>query len=70
MILRHVTGSRLQIQGMNFVKDGHHVVLSGANTAWIDYGNDFGNHNYQRNRERFLHKLDMVKNAGGNSMSE
>ncbi|KAK7466636.1 hypothetical protein BaRGS_00037293 [Batillaria attramentaria] len=56
------------VQSDHFVKDGHRVFLSGANTAWVSYGYDFGNHQYQQRRSQFIHKLDMVKNAGGNSM--
>ena len=52
------------------MKDGHKVFLSGANTAWVAYGYDFGNSQYQYRRDQFLHKLDLVSQAGGNSMSE
>jgi len=64
----YVVGGRLSIQGKKFMKDGQHVFLSGANTAWVAYGFDFGNDQYQYRRTQYIQKLDMVKNAGGNSM--
>lgn len=63
-----VHGGRLSIQGNHFVKDGQRVFLSGANTAWASYAYDFGNSQYQYRRTQYLHRLDLVKNAGGNSM--
>jgi len=61
-------GGRIAIQGKHFTKDGHNVFLSGANTAWVSYGYDFGNHQYAQRRAQFIHKMDMVHTAGGNSM--
>ena len=56
--------------GTHVVHKGHRIFLSGANTAWVVYGQDFGNHQYQHRRDRYIHLLDQVKDAGGNSMSE
>ena len=64
------SGGRIRVQGRDLMKDGHKVFLSGANTAWVAYGNDFGNSQYQHRRDQFLHRLDLVRQAGGNSMSE
>lgn len=62
---------RVAIEGTHFVNDrGQRVFLSGANTAWVSYSYDFGNSQYQYRRSQFIHRLNLVKNAGGNSMSE
>ncbi|KAK7104066.1 mannan endo-1,4-beta-mannosidase-like isoform X2 [Littorina saxatilis] len=61
-------GGYLTRSGKHFVHNGKKVFLSGANTAWVSYGYDFGNHQYQQRRNRYLYLMDKVKNAGGNSM--
>ncbi|ESO92793.1 hypothetical protein LOTGIDRAFT_216450 [Lottia gigantea] len=59
---------RLKIQGTNFVKDGKRVFLSGGNQAWIAYGYDFGDHNYEYRKADFEKYLKLVHDNGGNSI--
>ncbi|KAK7104064.1 mannan endo-1,4-beta-mannosidase-like [Littorina saxatilis] len=61
-------GGHVTVKGNDLVHNGQKVFLSGANTAWVAYGYDFGNHQYQYRRTRYLELMDKVKNAGGNSM--
>ncbi|PVD25442.1 hypothetical protein C0Q70_13098 [Pomacea canaliculata] len=68
-LLGVVLGGCLRRQGTNIVDShGHKVFLSGANTAWVAYGYDFGNNQYQYRRDRYIYLMDKVKEAGGNSM--
>ncbi|XP_046582032.1 mannan endo-1,4-beta-mannosidase-like isoform X1 [Haliotis rubra] len=61
-------GGRLKIQGTHFEKDGQRVFLSGVNLAWIAYGYDFGDGQYQKRRARFENYLKLVSDNGGNSI--
>ena len=65
-----ILAGRITIRNSEFYKDDVKIFLSGANTAWVAYGYDFGTHQYQYRRQQYIHRLDMVKNAGGNSMSK
>ncbi|PVD25444.1 hypothetical protein C0Q70_13100 [Pomacea canaliculata] len=58
----------LSRQGTRLVHNGQHIFLSGANTAWVSYAHDFGNHQYPSRRARFLDLMNKVHAAGGNSM--
>ncbi|XP_064600906.1 mannan endo-1,4-beta-mannosidase-like [Liolophura sinensis] len=60
--------SFLSVHGNHFQLNGERVFLSGANQAWVSYGYDFGNRNYQwrgKDLERYLKELHQ---AGGNSL--
>ncbi|KAK6195089.1 hypothetical protein SNE40_000587 [Patella caerulea] len=59
---------RLQVQGTHFVKDGKRVFLSGGNQAWIAYGHDFGDNNYEYRKVDFEKYLKLVSENGGNSI--
>merc|ERR1719277_2963587 len=57
------------VSGKNLVHNGQKIFLSGANSAWVNFGHDFGNHQYQyHSRSRYLELLNEVSKAGGNSM--
>ena len=44
------------------------VFLSGTNPAWINYGNDFGNNQWdQTTGERWTQEMEDMGNAGANS---
>ncbi|KAK7466626.1 hypothetical protein BaRGS_00037283, partial [Batillaria attramentaria] len=67
----HATGTKqpIRINGTRFYIGNERFFLSGANTAWVAYGYDFGTgHQYQYRRDRYLELLDKVSKAGGNSM--
>ncbi|KAK7104063.1 mannan endo-1,4-beta-mannosidase-like [Littorina saxatilis] len=66
--IKHTCAGRVTIEEKHLVQDGQRIFLSGANTAWVSYGYDFGNSQYQYRRNQFIQRLDLVKNAGGNSM--
>ncbi|XP_064600905.1 mannan endo-1,4-beta-mannosidase-like [Liolophura sinensis] len=62
------SSSFLSVHGNHFQLNGERVFLSGANQAWVSYGYDFGNRNYQwrgKDLERYLKELH---EAGGNSL--
>ncbi|XP_025105016.1 mannan endo-1,4-beta-mannosidase-like [Pomacea canaliculata] len=61
-------GGYVTRQGTNLIHNGQKIFLSGANTAWVAYGYDFGNNQYQYRRDRYIYLMDKVKEAGGNSM--
>ena len=67
-----VTGKKLDIRvnQTRFYIGNERFFLSGANTAWVHYGEDFGNRQYDRSRQEFLYLLSNVSDAGGNSMSK
>ena len=64
-----VYAGRLQTSGTHFVKDGQRVFLSGANLAWVSFGYDFGNNQYQRHSSTFSRYLTELQASGGNSLS-
>ena len=43
------------------------MFLSGTNPAWIEYGNDFGNNQWETYEERWTAELEQIGNAGGNT---
>ena len=44
------------------------MFLSGTNPAWINYGNDFGNDQWEQSgKDRWTQELQDIGNAGGNS---
>lgn len=49
-------------------KHGQRIFLSGANMAWNDYSNDFGNGGFERGKHGFDQFLRDVRNAGGNTV--
>lgn len=59
-------GEHLRVQGRDFYYGTQRVFLSGVNIAWVYYGWDFGNGNYENTRERLETWLGMVSAAGGN----
>ncbi|XP_076451220.1 mannan endo-1,4-beta-mannosidase-like [Babylonia areolata] len=61
-------GGYLKQSGTHFTHDGQRVFLSGANTAWVSFGYDFGDHQYQYRRARYIELMEKVRQAGGNSM--
>lgn len=63
-----VDNARLKISGHHFYLDGIRVFLSGINQAWVNYGYDFGNNQYQQRRAKYEDTLDKVRAAGGNSV--
>ncbi|KAL8576152.1 hypothetical protein ACOMHN_027807 [Nucella lapillus] len=58
----------ITVNGTRFFIGNERFFLSGANTAWVHYGADFGNNQYSRSRQDFLYLLSNVSKAGGNSM--
>ncbi|KAK7466635.1 hypothetical protein BaRGS_00037292 [Batillaria attramentaria] len=66
--LSEVRGQRLRVSGTHIMRGHDRFFLSGANSAWVAYGYDFGNHQYQQRRAVYLSMLDVVSQAGGNSM--
>lgn len=63
-----VQQSFLQVNGTRLSFKGKEVFLSGANQAWINYGCDFGNDQSAEHLDELKGFLDVVANAGGNSM--
>ncbi|XP_070180562.1 mannan endo-1,4-beta-mannosidase-like isoform X2 [Littorina saxatilis] len=65
-----VEGSKLAItvNKTRFYIGNERFFLSGANTAWVNYGADFGNNQYEQSRQEFLYLLSNISDAGGNSM--
>jgi len=61
---------RLSVSGHNLVKDGQRVFLSGANLAWYNYGQDFGNNHYAGVRSHMEQFLSQIQASGGNSIRE
>ena len=57
----------LQVSGTNLMYNGQKVFLSGANAAWNNYGNDFGNGQYSGILETWMSEINA---AGGNSFSQ
>nr|KAG5700876.1 hypothetical protein BaRGS_012283 [Batillaria attramentaria] len=55
-------GGYISVSNNRLVHGSHRVFLSGANTAWVDYGMDFGNHQYPANRHVFQ---QMLRNLDG-----
>ncbi|XP_046551546.1 uncharacterized protein LOC124261281 [Haliotis rubra] len=62
------SGRKLQIKGKHFYINDQKVFLSGANQAWVAYGYDFGNNQYEYRKTQFECFLRKVQQAGGNSM--
>ncbi|XP_035824881.1 mannan endo-1,4-beta-mannosidase [Aplysia californica] len=60
--------SRLAIQNGHFVLNGQRVFLSGGNLPWIYYGYDFGDHQWDKVKSQIENQIQMVHNAGGNSI--
>ena len=44
------------------------MFLSGTNQAWVGYGYDFGNGQYQYREEAYLKSLGQMQKSGGNSI--
>ena len=45
------------------------LFFSGANLAWINYGNDFGNNQYNTTtKDKLTSYVDDISNNGGNSI--
>lgn len=64
-----VSPSYLAVNGSTgLVFNGKPVFLSGANLAWIDYGNDFGNNQSNAKACALQSYLRNISAAGGNSM--
>ncbi|XP_012936320.2 mannan endo-1,4-beta-mannosidase [Aplysia californica] len=59
---------RLTVSGNVFKLNNHHVFLSGANLAWINYARDFGNGQWARSKPKIEEQLRLLHQAGGNSM--
>lgn len=59
---------RLYIQGDHFYYNGQRVFFNGVNQAWVSYGYDWGNNQYQYRRSKFQSVVNDVKNNGGNSI--
>ena len=56
-----------QVSGTDLMYNGQKVFLSGANAAWNDYGNDFGNGHYTGILETWMADIGA---SGGNSFSK
>ena len=57
------------IIGKEFVYGSDTVFLSGANPAWINYGNDFGNNQWNLTTgETWKRQLKEMGDAGGNTV--
>ncbi|ESO83347.1 hypothetical protein LOTGIDRAFT_204833 [Lottia gigantea] len=63
-----VEGGRLYVSNGHFMKDGKRVFLSGINLAWIHYGWEYGNGNFQRSKPEMERYMKELHDAGGNSM--
>ncbi|XP_046582031.1 mannan endo-1,4-beta-mannosidase-like [Haliotis rubra] len=61
-------GTRLTVKGTDFEQNGKKVFLSGVNQAWIAYGYDFGDNNYEYRHLEFEKYLKLVADNGGNSI--
>nr|3VUP_A Chain A, Beta-1,4-mannanase [Aplysia kurodai]3VUP_B Chain B, Beta-1,4-mannanase [Aplysia kurodai] len=59
---------RLHIQNGHFVLNGQRVFLSGGNLPWMSYAYDFGDGQWQRNKNRIEPEFKKLHDAGGNSM--
>jgi mannan endo-1,4-beta-mannosidase len=60
--------SFLEVSGEDLIYKGEKVFLSGMNIAWQEFGYDFGNGNYDRNRDLLEGYLRDIAAAGGNSI--
>ncbi|KAK7466634.1 hypothetical protein BaRGS_00037291, partial [Batillaria attramentaria] len=58
----------ITVNGTRFYIGSERFFLSGANTAWVKYGADFGNGQYSASRDAYLQLLANISQAGGNSM--
>ncbi|XP_012938873.1 mannan endo-1,4-beta-mannosidase [Aplysia californica] len=63
-----LASSRLHINNGHFVLNGQRVFLSGGNLPWMSYGYDFGDGQWQRNKDRIEPQFKKLHEAGGNSM--
>jgi len=62
-------GTFLQVQGNKFVYGDDEVYLSGTNTGWINYGNDFGNNQWdQTTGAQWVQNMKELGDAGANSI--
>ncbi|XP_064616900.1 mannan endo-1,4-beta-mannosidase-like [Liolophura sinensis] len=68
LILSANSQSFLQVKGKNLTLNGEKVFLSGMNQAWVHYGSDFGNGNYEKSKVALYQTIDHIHNSGGNSM--
>ncbi|XP_050714912.1 mannan endo-1,4-beta-mannosidase-like [Eriocheir sinensis] len=57
--------ARLDVSGTDLTYNGEKVFLIGANYAWLNYGNDFGNGGYSTTLENWLQEIGA---SGGNSV--
>jgi mannan endo-1,4-beta-mannosidase len=58
--------NKTSVTGLSFHKKP--IFLSGANLAWIDYGNDFGNNQTNGKACRLQQYVSNISDSGGNSM--
>lgn len=62
-------GQYLEVSGLDLMYNGEKVFLSGMNIAWDNYGNDFGNGQYDCCTGTTLESwLQQIAAAGGNSV--
>nr|Q8WPJ2.1 RecName: Full=Mannan endo-1,4-beta-mannosidase; AltName: Full=Beta-mannanase; AltName: Full=Endo-beta-1,4-mannanase; Short=Man5A; Short=ManA; Flags: Precursor [Mytilus edulis]CAC81056.1 endo-1,4-mannanase [Mytilus edulis] len=60
--------ARLSVSGTNLNYNGHHIFLSGANQAWVNYARDFGHNQYSKGKSTFESTLSDIQSHGGNSV--
>lgn len=60
--------ARLAVSGSGFTLRGNPVFLSGANLAWLDYGNDFGNKQSNGVACALQQAVRNVTDSGGNTI--
>lgn len=58
----------LKASDSGFSYDGKDVFLSGANLAWVNYGNDFGNDQSNAIKCKLESYVRNVSKSGGNSI--
>jgi len=68
MLYLQCNGEFLHVSGREFIYDNKRVFLSGPNYAWVYYGWDFGNYNYQSTGPLMEQWIKDISNAGGNSL--
>eukprot|EP00094_Tigriopus_californicus_P008112 TCALIF_07808-PB protein Name:"Similar to Mannan endo-1,4-beta-mannosidase (Mytilus edulis)" AED:0.32 eAED:0.32 QI:79/1/0.66/1/0.5/0.66/3/0/149 len=59
----------LRVDGKNFMYGDDIVYLSGTNAAWIQYGNDFGNGQWDSSTgSKWTNEIKLIGDSGGNSV--
>jgi len=57
------------LNNTTFMYNSKELFFSGANLAWINYGNDFGNNQYNTTtKDKLTSYVDNISNNGGNSI--